>query len=231
MTLSTKTARVMAHRILARDVHEIVLQPEQPGGEPFRAGQYILVQTGSTSARPFSIASSPGCPSRFSLCIRRYREGTATPVLTSLEPGQEVRYEGPTGEFLLDPMDRARLFIATGTGISPLRSMILEHLESGDDRPAWLIFGNRSREDCIYHEQFRELEAAYRQFRYEPCLSRPTGSGWDGETGRVTGLIPRCLDDARPWTAYICGRDEMIADVTLLLGELGVPRSRCHREP
>jgi len=231
MTLSTKTARVMAHRILARDVHEIVLRPEPREGEAFRAGQYILVHAGSTATRPFSIASSPACSTSLSLCIRRYREGTATPVLTSLEPGQVVRYEGPTGEFRLDPMDRARLFIATGTGISPLRSMILQHLESGDDRRAWLFFGNRSREDCIYHEQFRELESAYRQFRYLPCLSRPGASAWDGETGRVTDVIPQCLHGTTPWTAYICGRDEMIADVTQLLGELGVPHGRCRREP
>lgn len=231
MTLSTKTARVLEHTIVAREVHEIVLEPEQEGGEPFRAGQYVLVQAESTAARPFSIASSPSNPARLSLCIRRYREGTATPILTSLQPGERVRYEGPTGEFRLDPMDRARLFVATGTGISPLRSMILQHLESGDDRPVWLIFGNRSREDCIYHGQFRRLEATFGQFTYLPCLSRPGDSAWDGKAGRVTDILPRCLDFTRPWTAYICGRDEMIADVTHLLGDLGVPRERCHREP
>ena len=223
-------AVVLENIHLTWDIVQIALSPLREGGLPFRSGQYLFVRTQGGDWRPFSIASAPSHPSRVELCIRRVGGGTVSPLLAGVRAGEEVEYQGPHGGFALHG-DERRLFVATGTGIAPLRSMILDTLKSEESCPVLLVFGNHSREDLFYDEFFQTLERTHRSFRFVPCLSRPGTSPWPGETGRVIEVLPRVLEEPRCWSAYVCGRDEMITQTFRVLADLGVPPERLYREP
>lgn len=226
-----KAATVLTHRTLAPDVHEIVLQPQDPQGERFRAGQHIWIHVDGRTRRPYSIASPPSQPTELLLLFHRVPHGAASNMLAGLEPGSLVRYDGPVGSFTLrEGSARDLLFVASGTGLSPLRSMILDLLERRITRRIDLVFGTRRERDLLYPEQFRHLEAHFANFRYHPTLSRPGDEGWPGLRGRVTAVLPRLFPDLRSREAYVCGRPEMIRDASEVLTGLGMAQGAIHHE-
>jgi mutator protein MutT len=226
-----KTATVLTHRSLTSEVHEIVLRPDGAGGESFRAGQHIWISVEPDTRRPYSIASPPSRPTELTLCFNRVPYGMASNALAGREPGSSVLYSGPVGGFVVDEASaRDLLFVASGTGLSPLRSMILDLLERRVSRRIDLLFGTRRRGDLLYPDEFRHLESHFATFRYHPTLSRPGDEDWTGLRGRVTAVLPRLFTDLRARDAYVCGRPEMIRDATEVLAGLGMPRQAIHHE-
>jgi NAD(P)H-flavin reductase len=224
---------VLANRSLTPEVHELRLRPDDPEGERFRAGQHIWIEIDGETRRPYSIASPPSRHDELLLCFNRIPYGEASNYLAERGAGSRVAYTGPVGSFVVEGESaRDLLFIATGTGISPIRSMILDLLERRVTRRIDLLFGTRRVEDLLYPEEFHHLASHFANFRYHPTLSRPTDATWSGLRGRVTAVLPDlfplpALDERE---AYVCGRPEMIRDVRELLLRLGVPAERIHRD-
>jgi len=191
----------------------------RPEGFVFRAGQHIRLQAQGLD-RDYSLTSGPE-EAPLTLLIRRVPEGTLTPFLASLEPGAELAFSGPRGHFVFRPSDRPVVFVATGTGIAPFSSMVRSGV-----RDFLLLHGVREPEDLCYEDLFR---AAAREVI--PCL---TGHGGgrnprpDAFSGRVTAYLEADLP-RRPCDFYLCGREEMIRDVTLLVDE-AFPGSRVYAE-
>ena len=167
----------------------------------FAAGQYVTLTFGATP-RPYSVASSPD-ESELEFCVRRVPGGRLTSDLfTLLDVGDEVTVRGPNGEFVLDaPSARDLVFLATGTGVAPLRSMI-EYTFANDrdrvggvDRDVWLFLGCGWEDDLPYHDRFRELAAERENFHYVPTLSREHHlTDWDGETEYVQRTLMKYVD-------------------------------------
>ena len=229
--LPSKAATVLAHRLLTPEVHELRLSPDHPGGEIFRAGQHIWVEIDPETRRPYSIASPPSLRAEIVLCFNRIPYGAASNYLAGLTEGSRVSYTGPMGSFTVDDRSaRDLLFVATGTGISPIRSMILDLLERRVSRRIDLLFGTRRVHDLLYPEEFRHLESHFANFRYHPTLSRAGEEPWTGLRGRVTAVLPQLFPDLRGRDAYVCGRPEMIHDVREILPRLGIPPEAVHSE-
>ncbi|MBD3163234.1 MAG: hypothetical protein GF346_12220 [Candidatus Eisenbacteria bacterium] len=229
--IQRKRAVVVSNEPLASDIHELVLRPEAPDGEPFRAGQHLWIEIDPETRRPYSIASPPSRPREIELILNRVPHGPVSNYLANLRPGNRVVYSGPTGSFHVDvatPNDL--LFVASGTGLAPLRSMILDLIERRVERRIDLVFGTRRRRDLIHPEEFRHLESHRANFRYHPCLSRFGDEDWSGHRGRVTAVLPQLFTDLRRTDAYICGRPEMVEDTIRVLLRLGIDRAACHRE-
>ncbi|MFB6170627.1 MAG: ferredoxin--NADP reductase [Haloarculaceae archaeon] len=171
----------------------------------FVPGQYVTIRFHDTP-RPYSIASSPN-REYLELCIRRVPGGRLTPDLfEALDPGDEVVARGPNGDFVLDdPNARDLAFLATGTGVAPLKSMVEYVFEEGLDvhegttRDVWVFLGCSWRDDLPYRERFRELAATHDNFHFVPTLSREEHlTQWDGETAYVQETFVKYLDaDAR----------------------------------
>lgn len=202
----------------------------------FRAGQFVsmtLSHKGSEYTRAYSIASAPRGDGRFDLCLNRVPGGLFSNYLCDLEPGATIGFTGPHGFFVLpQPVERDHLFIATGTGIAPIRGM-LAALFAADREPRhdiWLLFGVRYPETILYRAEFERLAASQPRFYFVPTLSRPP-AGWRGERGHVQELLRGMFAGRTDFEASICGLKAMVDDVRRILKEeFGFDRRQIHYE-
>jgi mutator protein MutT len=226
-----REAILISTRPLAPAVTEIVLRPQDPGGEIFRAGQYWILSPDPEVSAAFSVASPPTLPSELSFCVKVGGEDGAALRLSRLAPGARVGYAGPFGDFTLrENSVRDPVFVAMGTGIAPLRSMILTLLSRETARRIDLVLGARAPEDLLYGTEFRRLAELDGRFHFHPCLTRPPATGWDGWMGRITDQLPSIFADLRGREAYLCGKARMVVDAIDALVDLGIDRALCYRE-
>lgn len=225
------TARVGRVVDLTHDVRQIDLDLIDPPSIEFTAGQFVSFSVEKEGlpfplTRPYSIASSPTRAGTIELLLNLVPGGPGSTYLFSLRPGDQVQCSGPAGTFVLrDYPDRRLLFVATGTGIAPMRSMIRARLPS--PTPVVLLWGLRSERDLYYQEEFAALAAQHPEFTFATTLSQPSGA-WTGETGRVQHLVDRHLATVDDLAVYVCGNSGMIASVVALIKARGV--CPIHRE-
>ena len=170
----------------------------------FVPGQYVRISYDDEEPRVYSIASSPNAD-EMELCIRRVPGGHLTPTLCDeTSEGDDLFVRGPYGdEFtLLDPSPRDMVFVATGTGVAPFKSMIEYTFEEGRDRydgekrDVWLFLGSSWRDHLPYREAFAELDAERENFHFVPTLSRENYlTDWTGETDYVQQTLPKYVDE------------------------------------
>lgn len=206
---------------------------EVPGVQElaFTPGQFVSVidrEDGKDVTRAYSIASPRG-GNRFALCLNRVEDGIVSPWLFGLKPGDEVEMHEPLGYFTLRHPGHRAVFVATGTGIAPFRSMLLDHLPRTEPRIT-LLFGVRYMEGLLYRDEFEQLEKKYQSFRFLPTLTRPTES-WKGRTGRVQAHLDEALalrtsEELPTVDVYICGLKEMVDDVRKELKQRGFDRKQ-----
>lgn len=166
----------------------------------FVPGQYVTVRYGRRS-RPYSIACSP-TEDAIEICIRRVPGGRLSAELADrIEVSDEVTLRGPNGDFTLqDPSRRDMVFLATGTGVAPFKSMIDYAFEAGlgeyreETRHVWLFLGTGWEDDLPYREAFRRLDGERDNFHFVPTLSRERYlTDWDGETDYVQRTLLKYL--------------------------------------
>lgn len=234
-------ARLVAARRLTPSVRELVF--ERADGAPFQfdPGQWVnlvIPLPEGEIKRAYSIASAPvaGSP-RFELAVTRVESGPGSQYLHRMNEGETLRAIGPQGLFTRGKdAPLPSLFIATGTGVTPFRSMIQSALDAGHGAPLWLLFGARFEEDILYQEELARWTREYPHFRYEITLSRST-TGWTGRQGYVQHHASELVRELRAISseaephAYICGLDRMVSAVKdLLRNELALPRKHVHVE-
>jgi NAD(P)H-flavin reductase len=128
--------------------------------------------------------------------------------------------------FVLRQPFRDALFIATGTGIAPMRAFvqwIFADPERHAGRQIHLVYGTRYEKDIYYQQYFEEVARANSNFSYTITISRPT-EAWRGNKGYVQEFV-RQIVAARPeglrkeMDAYICGLNDMVSACRKLLME------------
>jgi ferredoxin-NADP reductase len=187
---------------------------------------------GEELTRAYSIASPPGEDSRFALCLNRVQDGFMSNFLCDMKVGDQIACQGPFGDFILHPPMRDTIFLATGTGVAPFRSMLrwlLADESRHQEKQLWLLFGNRYEADVYYHEEFIDLAARHPNFHYLPTLSRG-GAEWRGLRGYVQEHVPEIVRDRSDMHAYICGLDKMVKANRELLKSMGWDRKSIHYE-
>lgn len=192
------------------------------------AGQYVLLTLDEGTSHAFSMAApfDESEPARFEIAVARGT--TAGPVL-ELALGSHVQVTGPSG-VLVWKADAPALLVATGTGISPLRAIVLEQLARSSSAPLTLLFGCRDATEELWGPQFAQLAAEQPRFRYLPTYSQPS-QGHAGRIGRVQAYLPEQVRLLGPTLrAYLCGHTPMVNDCTTLLLEQGVPAEHIHGE-
>ncbi len=224
-------AKLLNWKELAPEVHHFEF--EVPGVEDFSftPGQFISVidrENGREITRAYSIASPRG-GNKFALCLNRVPNGIVSRWLFELSPGDEVEIHEPLGYFTLRHPGRRAVFIATGTGIAPFRSMLLDHLPRTQPHVT-LLFGVRYEEGLLYRDELERLAAEYPNFRFIPTITRPTGN-WRGRTGRVQSHLDEALairtpEELSTVDVYICGLKEMVDDVRKELKQRGFDRKQ-----
>lgn len=217
----------MGWRDIAADVRHFVFEAPEVKEFYFIPGQFVSfteVIEGKPITRPYSIASPPG-GNRFEICLNRLPEGLFSPYLFAMQPGESVEMSAPLGFFVLRNPGKDSVFVATGTGVTPFRSILQAYLGQGDERQITLIFGVRYESHLMYREDFEALAAQHTNFRFWPTLSRPD-AGWTGRTGHVQTHLPEALGGRRDLDVYICGLKLMVDDVRAMLKGLGFDRKQ-----
>ena len=206
----------------------------------FTPGQFVSLSAeigGKMITRAYSIASapndSPEDPRRFDLYLNQAPEGRFSNYLFQMKPGESVEMAPPLGTFILRQPPRDSLFIATGTGIAPFRSIIRTHLNSDSPRVT-LLFGVRHASHLAYRAEFEELARQYSNFRFWPTVSRPDAD-WDGLQGHVQQHLEEALqglasNGVSAVDVYICGLKEMVDDVRSRLKAAGFDRKQVFYE-
>jgi NAD(P)H-flavin reductase len=220
-------AKVVGMRQLTNDVRQIDFEMIEPSEIRFKAGQFISfevpdVRTGRTVTRPYSIASPPSSSRLISLLLNLVPQGPGSTYLFGLQEGDEIKFSGPAGNFYLrDDPGRHLLFVATGTGIAPLRSMLLANAERAEPSRTTLLWGLRSQKDLYYEEELARLNRDLPGSSHVITLSRPE-PGWTGPAGRVTTLVRQQIQDVKGLAVYLCGNSAMISDVTGIIQAKGL---------
>ncbi len=223
-------------RMLTPSVRELTFQ--RADGEPvtFDAGQwmsFVLPLPEGEMRRAYSIASPPDGDT-FDIAVTHVDGGPGSTYLHALEPGATLRAIGPQGFFTRPRSDDApALFIATGTGVTPLRSMVRDALAHGHVKPMIVLVGVREEQDRLYHEELEALAAAHPQLRVEYTLSRGK-DGWTGRRGYVQTHVPELFRELEPSGAphaWICGLERMVSAVrNVLRKDMSLPRQQVHSE-
>jgi ferredoxin-NADP reductase len=233
--LNVLNAQVEAYRPLTLTVCEQRFRVESPQFY-FRPGQYMIFhmpEINKIVRRSYSICSSPSDTSRFEICVRAVSGGYCSNYVHRLRPGDLIQVEGPYGEFSLEPeSNREVILVATGTGISPIKSMLLQLFERKTPRRIRLFFGLRNVSDLFYGDLFDFFAAKHPNFEPVITLSQPDPEAWSGPRGRVTRLIQQQVTrvDAERSEAYLCGGRQMIEDVKRLLIEKGLEPEHIQHE-
>jgi ferredoxin-NADP reductase len=203
----------------------------------FIPGQFVSftgMVDGKEITRAYSIASAPPeSGSRFELCLNLVPDGSFSPSLFEMKPGDTVGMRPPLGLFVVRHPERDSILIATGTGIAPFRSMLQAYLSRApfkNNSPAFtLLFGVRHEHGLLYRTEFEEMARGVSNFRFLPTLTRP-GPDWTGRTGRVQAHLTETVGNRRDVDIFVCGLQPMVDDVRSILKQAGFDRKQIFYE-
>lgn len=230
-------ARLVEVGRVARRVYHLVLQfendPAWGGGADFLAGQFVeLTIPGTEVARAYSIASTPNWNGRTEYFIRHQAGGAFSAYLERhARVGDTIVVRGPQGRFTADEMSHSpRWFIAGGTGLAPVLSILGQMAELGDRRPCRLLFGVNAEDEVFGEDRIAALSAALPSFEASVCVWRP-GAHWSGFRGTPVDALADLLarPGARP-DIYVCGPPPLIDAVSRTAQAGGVPGDRIFSE-
>jgi ferredoxin-NADP reductase len=237
-------ARVVRARTLTPSVRELVFERIDGAPMAFEPGQWVST-TIADAKRSYSIASDPDGSPRFEVAVTLVQNGPASTKLHAMPDGEVLPFMGPQGFFTRTGELRKTpsLFIATGTGVTPMRSMLRAAVARGDTTPTCLVLGVRREHDLVYADEFRALARDHAWFRFEPTLSQGPDA-WTGRRGYVQTHVRELWDELtnlalvgllgaerRAPHAYICGLERMVGSVRdLLRKEMALPRQQVHSE-
>jgi NAD(P)H-flavin reductase len=218
-------ARLSRSVWLSEQTKHLELTVEGVESFPFIPGQFVSIKQpkgdGKEHTRAYSIASMPGPTPTFDLCLNRVENGFLSNWLCDLEEGATVKFHGPHGLFTLREPSKDAVFVATGTGIAPIRGMVhwlFEKPERSHGHEYWLVFGTRHEQSLYYRDEFQKIAADNPNFHYVPTLSR-CGEEWIGCRGYVQDHLREIVGGRNDMQAYICGLHLMVDAVRKLLKE------------
>ena len=183
---------------------------------------------------PYSIASWPEASRRrgeLEVLIKVESSGTWGEAFEPLRRGSELEVDGPYGTFVFPPhpVERDFLFIAGGTGIAPLRSMIGHALDVDQPGRYRLLYSARTPSDFAYLPELRQLVRAGR-LELVLTVTRGASTGWRHDHGRISSTRLERLITSPETLCFVCGPAAMVDDVPRQLRELGIARERIRLE-
>jgi len=215
-------------------------------GQPldFQPGQFIQVHfsyaDGTETKRSYSLATihdhALGPGEAVDIAVSFVPGGAATALFEALDIGGQVSASGPYGRFCLNPGDHngRYLLIATGTGVTPYRSMLplLEAAMAERGAEVVLLLGARTPAELLYGDEFRAFADAHPRFRFVPCFSRelPDAPHADVRHGYVQQFLGEFAPQAEGDIAYLCGNPNMVDACFEALKEAGLPVQHIRRE-
>ena len=220
--IEVKTLPARVHVIEQVSEHIVAVQLRLPPSAnlKFLEGQFIDVLACGVR-RSYSIASTVN-EQLLTLYIKKLEGGVLSQYwFYDVKQNDLIRIEGPKGSFFFrEPMKRV-IFLATGTGIAPVKA-ILDKLESQaeiyENISFSLLWGNRYIDDFFWEPSYVKLK-----LNFIPVLSRPQ-SRWGGRTGYVQDVFIEEDTSLEFTQIYACGSLQMIQSASEKLIEKGLDK-------
>lgn len=200
--------RVQALERVAHDV--IVLKLKLPANErlQFLAGQYIDILLKDGKRRSYSMANAPHDDEHVELHVRNMNNGAFTEfVFNRMKVKDILRFEGPLGTFFLrEDSDKPMIFVASGTGFAPIKSIIEHALHIGVQRPMTFYWGGRRPQDIYLGELAARWQQQHDNLTFIPVISDALPEdNWRGRTGFVHHAVMEDFPDLSGYQVYACG--------------------------
>jgi len=204
----------------------------------FLAGQYFDIQIPGTDIwRSFSPANVPANDNYMEFLIRMLPDGKFTNYLREdAYSGQLLKIRGPFGSFYLrdEESDTPRYFLAGGTGLAPVVSMVRQiKLDGEKNRDTRLYFGVTNQDELFYTKELEQLKYDIANLTVKVAVWKPDET-WDGEKGNVVELLKHDLENGNNGQAkpelYLCGPPGMMDATYEACLELGIPKDSIHTE-
>ena len=223
--IPVKTLPCRVHKLEKPALDVMVIYLKLPANErlQFLAGQYIDILTKDGVARSFSLANAPHDDDFLQLHVRNILGGAFTQhIFTQMKERDILRFKGPLGTFFLrEDSDKPILFVASGTGFAPIKSIIEHALHIGLKRPIHFYWGGRKLADLYMLDKAKEWEAL--DIKFTPVLSESLpADNWQGRTGFVHQAVLDDYSDLSGHQVYACGSPVVVEvshrDFTALRG-------------
>jgi ferredoxin-NADP reductase len=219
------------------DVRTFTFAPRTPARFHYLPGQFLTfdipIEGGSVN-RCYTIASSPTRPDRMSITVKRQPGGVVSPWLHAhLRPGVSLRATGPMGDFsFVTAPAEAYLFLAGGSGITPLMSMARAHHDLAPAADIVFIQCVRTPDDIIFPTELAAMARLMPNLRViSVCEADAPGMRWGGPRGRISAtMLSLLVPDWSTRTVFDCGPAPFMAAVRAALDTLGFDRRRYHEE-
>jgi CDP-4-dehydro-6-deoxyglucose reductase len=219
--IRTLPSKVDAIKKFSDSIIELKLRVPPQSNFNFLPGQYINIIKGDYK-RSYSIAIND-ISNGIVLFIKNYQGGKFSNYLfNEAKINDLLRIEGPLGTFFYRETKKTNIvFLATGTGIAPVKS-ILENMEQNSEemkgKNIYLFFGGRTQEDLFWEPQFKNIS-----LNFVPVLSR-SENNWKGEKGHIQEVLVLKEIDLSDSVVYACGSVNMIKDAKEITINSGLPQ-------
>jgi len=205
--------RVQQLTKVADDV--VIVQLKLPANErlQFLAGQYLDFLLKGGERRSFSMANPPHADELIELHIRHVPGGNFTDhVFGKMKQRDILRFEGPLGSFFLrEDSTKPMVFVASGTGFAPIKSIIESALHRKVERPMVLYWGCRRPKDLYLNALAESWALQQPNFRYVPVVSEAAAEdAWPGRSGFVHRAVMQDFPDLSGYQVYACGVPVMV---------------------
>jgi len=232
---------------LTQTVFHFFIQHIQPQDMLFTPGQYATFIVDSKTRRQYSFCSAVHASS-YELVVDVAPMGVGSRYFLEKQVGDHVEYLAPLGQFGMSDTSLKKIFIATGTGIAPFRSMLLNGISnfqflisnqnqnsndqnriSIDDKRQTmngsLYWGLRHEDDVYWDTEFRALAGQLTGFQYFLVLSKPRET-WQGLKGHVTDFVFQNEKNMENCEFYLCGNNAMITEAMTILSDRKVRKEQ-----
>ena len=187
--------------------------------------------------RSYSIATIPGNSELIEIAVSFVEGGAASKLLFELEPGQEIDASGPYGRLILREGETPSriVMIATGTGVTPYRSMLpnlSQRMQNDPNLEVKVMLGVRTQKEGLYVRDFLEFAVNHPRFTFDIFYSRehPAEPSSHEHSGYVQTVFPELAFDTEKDLIYLCGNPNMIDNTVDLLKEKGFTVQQIRRE-
>ena len=223
--IAVKTLPCRVQKLEKRAIDVMVLYLKLPANErlQFLAGQYIDILIKGSEARSFSLANAPHDDEFLQLHVRNILGGEFTQhIFTKMKERDILRFKGPLGTFFLrEDSHKPIIFVASGTGFAPIKSIIEHALHIGIKRSMHFYWGGRKLADLYMLEKASEWQAS--GISFTPVLSESLpADNWQGRTGFVHQAVLEDYKDLAGYQVYACGSPVVVEvahrDFTTLRG-------------
>ncbi len=177
--IQTFKTKLISKKKLTENVYLVEFRLIDPSFLEFKAGQYLILlcpqPDGLNIRRLFSIASHQSNHETFELVAELIPNGVASTYFVTMNEGDEVQFQGPAGMFTLRGTNN-RIFLATGTGIAPMMSMLQDIIRGNarSDHSNILFWGVPHFKDLYFIHELRKFKDEHPNFSFYICVSRET---------------------------------------------------------